>query len=199
DDPGRVTVDVDSVLRLQTPRPLAAGEFLNIVLHYPVTPGDQRVRVIVADSLGETGAVRVLSGVPVVALTAASLAMSDLIVGREGSGVEWQRPDGRKVILQPLNAWLPSETLTLAFDLGGLTPGQRYKVRIGIADLGADSTRPPRAAVEFENQASGARELITQSLNLRTLRPGRYLLTATIISGDSTIRRERRITVAAAR
>ena len=67
------------------------------------------------------------------------------------------------------------------------------------ADLRADSTTPPKASVQFENQASGARELVSESLSLRGVRPGRYLLTATITAGSKVIRRERRITVAGAR
>ena len=63
-------------------------------------------------------------------------------------------------------------------ELAGLPAGLSYKARTGIADLGADPT---------------------QSLNLRTLRPGRYLLTTTLIIGDLVLRRERRIKGAAAR
>jgi hypothetical protein len=51
--------------------------------------------------------------------------------------------------------------------------------------------------VEFENQASGVRELVSQSLGLRSLKPGRYLLTAVVTTPDGVLRRERRITIAA--
>lgn len=57
----------------------------------------------------------------------------------------------------------------------------------------------PKASVEFEAQASGVREMVSQSLDLRGVRPGRYLLTGTITAGDQVGRRERRITVAASR
>ncbi|MEO6066400.1 MAG: GWxTD domain-containing protein, partial [Gemmatimonadales bacterium] len=115
-DSGVVTLDSDSVRRLSTPRPLRSGEYLTLVQHFMVREGEQRVRIIVADSTESRGAVRIFPEVPIVGVRVDSLTVSDLITGREGSGVEWQRPDGRKVILQPLNAWLPSETLTLAFD-----------------------------------------------------------------------------------
>ena len=199
DDSGRTTLDVDSLVRLRTPRPLEKAEFLTLVRSYTLSVGTQRVRVIVADSAGEHGAVRVLSGVPAVDLSTPNLAMSDLVVGREESGVTWTSPNGTSIPLQPLNAWRTTDAMAINFEVSGLSAGQPYKVRIGIADLGADTTQPPKASVEFDNQASGARELVTQSLGLRSLRPGRYLLTATVSAGDRVIRRERRVTVTAAR
>ena len=198
DDSGRTTLDVDSIVRLRTPRPLARGEFLTIVRSFTLPAGTQRVRVIIADSAGDHGAVRVLSGVPAVDLSTPNLAMSDLVVGREESGVTWTSPNGTTIPLQPLNAWRTTDAMAINFEVSGLAAGQSYKVRIGLGDLGADSTTPPKASVEFENQASGARELVSQSLSLRGVRPGRYLLSATITSGDKVVRRERRITVAAA-
>ena len=197
DDSARTTLDVDSIVRLRTPRPLAKGEYLTIVRSYTLPAGMQRVRVIVADSAGAHGAVRVLSGVPAIDLSTPNLAMSDLVVGREESGVTWTSPNGNTIALQPLNAWRTTDAMSINFQVSGLPAGQPYKVRIGLADLGADSTTPPKASVEFENQASGARELVTQSLSLRGVRPGKYLLTATITSVDKVLRRERRITVAA--
>ena len=124
--------------------------------------------------------------------------MGDLILGLEGQGLNWNRA-GTRFPLNPRNAWTVQEAVEIGFELAGLPADQFYKVRIGIADLDADSTTPPKASVEFENQASGARELVSQSLNLRGVRPGRYLLTATIRTGDKVLRRERRITVAPAR
>src|SRR6478736_1375748 len=76
-DQGETTLDVDSMVRLRTPRPLRPGEFLNIVRAYNAPAGTQRVRVVLADSTGARGAVRVLNGVPVIDLQSDSLALSD--------------------------------------------------------------------------------------------------------------------------
>jgi len=195
-DQGETTLDVDSMVRLRTPRPLRPGEFLNIVRAYNAPAGTQRVRVVLADSTGARGAVRVLNGVPVIDLQSDSLALSDLIVGREGSPLVWRRPDGEVVALHPLNAWTAAQPLSLAFDVEGTTPGSSYDVRIAIADLGADTTKPPRASVQFQRQATTTWEFVSQSIGLNALRPGRYLLTVTVTSGEHSVRRERRITVA---
>lgn len=195
-DSGQVTLDVDSVLRIRTPRPLAAGEVLNLILEHAAPAGAQRVRVVIADSLGERGAIRVISGVPIPDLSAPGPIMTDLIVGREGSPVTWRHPSGEMIPLHPLNAWRREDVLTIAFDLVGLAADSPYHVRVGVADLGADSTRPPRASVEFEARASGGRGLVSQHIALGALRPGRYLLTVTVTAGDRSVRRERRITVA---
>jgi len=187
---------VDSLLHLRSPRPLARGQHLSFIRTYelPAT-GDQRVRLILTDSSRTFGAVRVVNGVPLPARARDSLVLTDLVVGRIGTGATWRREDGSDMGLNPLNAWRPSESMEIGFELSGINAGSPYKVRIAIADLGADSTRPPRAAVEFENLGSGNRELVSQSLGLRTLRPGRYLLTVTVTDGDRSLRRERRIMI----
>ena len=191
-----VTFDSDLVRRLRTPHPLRSDESLTLVEHFALPPGDQRLRLIVADSTESRGAVRLFPDVPVVALAKDSLAMSDLITGRVGSGVTWRRPDGHLIELQPTNLWHPNDVMSVAFDVGGLAAGTSYKVRIGVADLGADTLAPPKASVEFENQASGAREFVAQSLGLRSLKPGRYLLTVTVTTPSGVLKRDRRITIA---
>jgi GWxTD domain-containing protein len=200
DDAGRTTLDQDSVVKFRLPRALRRGENISMVRSFdlPAT-GDQRVRVILTDTARSFGAVRVVNGVPLPPRSVDSVVVTDLIVGSTRSGVSWHRPEGSAVPLHPLNAWAQDDALEIAFEVDGLRAGDRYRVRLSIADIGADSTAPPRASVEFENQASGGREFITQSLGLRTIRPGRYLLTATVQSGDQVIRRERRITVVRAR
>ena len=194
DSTGRLVLGVDSVQRQRTNTLLPDNALLNGLLTLEVPSGTYRVQVSVADTIGDKGAARVVGGIPVPAFTG-PVEMSDLVLGLEGQGLAWNR-SGTRFPLNPRNAWTNAEAMEIGFELAGIPAGQSYKVRIGLADLGADSTRPPKASVEFENQASGARELVSQSLSLRGVRPGRYLLTATITSGDKVIRRERRITVA---
>jgi hypothetical protein len=198
DSTGKMVLAVDSIKRQRTNTLLAAGSQINGVLLLEVPPGVYRLQMSVADTLGEKGAARVLGGIPVPAFTG-DLELSDLVLGIEGSSLMWNRSPGSRFPLNARNAWTPAEAMEVGFEMEGLPAGTPYKVKIAIADLGADSTRPPRASVEFENQASGTRELVTQSLGLRALRPGRYLLTVTVTAGDRSIRRERRITISPAR
>ena len=122
--------------------------------------------------------------------------MSVLVLGLEGSSPVWNRA-GTPFALNSRNLWTPAQAMEIGFELAGLQAGTAYKVRIGISDLGADSTTPPKASVEFENQAAGAREFVTQSLGLRALKPGKYLLTTTVTAPGVLLHRERRITIAA--
>ena len=195
DSTGKLIVGIDSVRRQRTNTLLAEGALLNGLLVLDVPAGTYRVQLSVADTIGDKGAARVVGGVPVPAF-AGPLEMSDLVLGLEGQALVWNR-GGTRFPLNPRNAWTVGEAIEIGFELAGLPAGQPYKVRIGIADLGADTTQPPKASVEFDNQASGARELVTQSLGLRSLRPGRYLLTATATVGDRVLRRDRRVTVTA--
>lgn len=198
DDSGRTTLDVDTLVRVRLPRALERREYLSFVRTFdlPAT-GEQRVRVILTDTARAYGAVRVVNDVPLPPLPTDRVEMSDLIIGSWRSGVVWRPPEGGEVPLQPLNAWPRTDALEIAFDLGGLRPSQGYRVRLGISDIGADSTTPPKASVEFERSASASRELVTQSLGLHTLRPGRYLLSVTVTVGDRVLQRSRRITIVA--
>ena len=198
DTAGKLVVSVDSIKRQRTNALLPAGSQINGLLVVDVPPGVYRIQLSVADTLGDKGAARVLGGIPVPAFSG-GLELSDLILGLENSAPVWNRGPGSRFTLNARNAWTPADAMDVGFEMEGLAAGTGYKVKIAIADLGADSTQPPRASVEFENQASGTRELVTQSLGLRTLRPGRYLLTVTVTAGDRSIRRERRITIAQAR
>jgi len=199
DTTGKLVVSVDSIKRQRYAAGiLPPGSQINGVLLLDVPPGVYRVQMSVADTVGDKGAARVIGGIPVPAFSG-QLELSDLVLGLEGSGLAWNRGPGSRFPLNARNAWTPAEAMEVGFEMEGLAAGTAYKVKIAIADLGADSTRPPRASVEFENQASGTRELVTQSLGLRALRPGRYLLTVTVTAGDRSIRRERRITISPAR
>jgi GWxTD domain-containing protein len=195
DGAGRTTLDVDSVVRVRAPRALSAGEYLNLVFHHPVAPGDQRVRVVIADSLGERGAVRIFSEVPVVDPTISGLRVDDIIAGIEGSPVVWQHPSGALIPLHPRNAWRPSDILSLAFGVAGLPPDTPYSVRLEIGELRADPEQAPRVAVALSRQATGTPELLTHSIALGALRPGAYLFTVTVSSGSQTVARQRRITI----
>lgn len=198
DSTGKLIVGIDSVRRYHTAAaiPDNNNSYLPGLLLVDVPSGTYRVQLSVADTIGEKGALRVLGGIPVPAFTGPP-EMSDLVLGLEGEALAWNRA-GTRFALNPRNVWAPEQSMSVGFELAGLAAGTSYKVRIGISDLGADTTRPARASIEFENQASGGREFISQELGLRALKPGRYLLTATITAGGTVLRRERRITIAGA-
>ncbi len=198
DTTGKLVLGVDSIRRYRKDTPLAPAEILSGLLQLDVPAGPYRVQMSIADTVGDKGAARVLGGIPVPAF-AGGLELSDLVLGIEGSTTIWNRGGTSHFPLNARNAWTTAEAMEVGFEMEGLAAGTAYKVKFAIADLGADSTRPPRASVEFENQASGTRELVSQSMALRALRPGRYLLTVTVTAGDRSIRRERRITISPAR
>ena len=197
DSAGHVVASLDTIRRFRTSAPLQVDAYLSGAMTLDVPAGIIRTQVMLSDSAERQGGLIGISGIPVPEFAGAP-EMSDLVLGLEGQPIFWDR-GGSRFSLNPRNAWTTAEAMEIGFELGGIAPGTPYKVRLGIGDIGADSTTPPKASVEFENQASGGREFVTQSLVLRTLRPGRYLLTATVIIGDTVLRREKRITVVQAR
>jgi GWxTD domain-containing protein len=197
DSLGHLVLGVDSIQRKRAAAPIPDGAILPGKMMLAVPAGTYRVMMSISDLSEDKGAARVVGGIPVPAFTG-PMEMSDLVLGLEGQPIFWDR-GGSRFALNPRNAWTTAEAIEIGFELGGIAPGTAYKARLSIADIGADSTTPPKASVEFENQASGGREFVSQSLGLRTLRPGRYLLTATVQVGDQVLRREKRITVVQAR
>jgi hypothetical protein len=149
---GNLVVGIDSVRRYRAPALLQPGTSLPGLLQIEVPAGIYRIQLSVADTIGDKGAARVLGGIPVPSFTG-PFELSDLVLGIEGNGPFWVRNPTSRFPLNPRNAWTNTESMEVGFELAGLPAGTAYKTRIAVADLGADSTRPPRASVEFDNQA----------------------------------------------
>ncbi|MGH7592168.1 MAG: hypothetical protein ACREL2_12095, partial [Gemmatimonadales bacterium] len=140
-----------------------------------------------------TGAVWAIAGIPAPALDGPTLTLSDPIIGREGSGLSWVRPDGT-IPLNPLNEYPKGSTATLSYEVGGLTPGASYTTRIEVRKFGADSAHNA-ISISFPAVASGTRELISKGLGLGNLGGGRYLLILTVSEGTRSAEQTRRIVV----
>jgi hypothetical protein len=139
DSTGKLVMGIDSVRRYRKDTPLAANDILSGTLQLDVPNGPYRIQLSVADTIGDKGAARVLGGIPVPAF-AGGLELSDLVLGLEGSTTVWNRGGTSRFPLNARNAWTPAEAMEVGFEMEGLAPGQAYKVKIAIADLGADST-----------------------------------------------------------
>jgi hypothetical protein len=81
-------------------------------------------------SQGDLGSIARLGEV-VVPSSRAALSVSDIVLGREGSGVRWQS-GATTVPLHPLNAYPKGGTAEVYYQLAGLKSGARYATRLEL-------------------------------------------------------------------
>ncbi|HET7025066.1 MAG TPA: GWxTD domain-containing protein, partial [Gemmatimonadales bacterium] len=193
DSAGHLALNTDSVRLIHAHRPLAKGQTLIGFALLDVPPAEYRVKVMISDTTDSTGAVWAIAGIPAPALDGPTLTLSDPILGREGSGLSWVRPDGT-IPLNPLNDYSKGSSAVLSYEVGGLAPGASYTTRIAVRKFGADSAHNA-ISISFPSVAANSRELISKELGLGNLDRGRYLLILTVSDGTHAVERTRRIVV----
>ena len=174
--------DLDTLRRFATAAPLAGEQYLTGLVELPVAPGRYVATVVL--SQGDLGSIARLGEVVVPAARAA-LSVSDIVLGREGSGVRWQS-GATAVPLHPLNAYPKGGTAEVYYQLAGLKNGARYATRLELFGAEDDAKKPARLSIGFETTATDTRAEVSRSLGLQNLAPGRYRVRLTVRGGDET-------------
>ena len=156
---------------------IADGRYLTGIEEVAVPPGRYRVQVVLAQAVGGAGAAVRMDSVTVPA-GAGTLALSDIVVGRRGSGLSW-RHRGRAVPLNPLNAFTSSASAELYYEVSGLAAGEEYRAEI---ELRRDKGGKRAVSLAFTERATGEVTPVVQSVDLSTVRPGRYALVVKVTS-----------------
>jgi hypothetical protein len=112
-----------------------------------------------------------------------AFAVSDVVLGREGSGLVWRRPEG-EVALNPLMRYPQGGEATIYYELYGLPQASRIATRVRIARSGGRSVfrrlfggRSGGAELAYETVTdSPGRTRVSQHLDLKGLPPGHYVL-----------------------
>lgn len=172
---------------------LGAGTTLNGYLELPVPAGHYVVRAAIFQPDRGVSVER-----PAMAFTpaAGALALSDLVLGRRGSGLTWPNGRGDRVPLNPLNVFRPGGELQLYYELGGLNPGGQYRTTVGLRRE-KDKDEHRGLKLVFTETATARDESFQRSIDLSRLKPGRYELMVTIdeVGSDRTITRERTVVI----
>ncbi|HET8648937.1 MAG TPA: hypothetical protein VFL95_02765, partial [Gemmatimonadales bacterium] len=195
---GRARFDLDTIRTFTTVEPLKEDQFLMAVTTESVPPGLYDVRLVIeqrgADSVRRTGedtsgfapaiaaqrgALVGLDSVEVPDPASSRLGLSDIILGRPGSGLTWTPPGGAPVPLNPLNAFPPGGTVALYYQVSGLAPGARYRTDVSLAP--ADDPKG-RAVVtlSFTDRAASRWTEVRRTVGLAQLKPGHYRLTVKV-------------------
>ncbi len=170
---------VDTVRVFRSAQRLREGQYLTERLVVAVPPGRFRFHFVVQEIERDAGALAAAREVDVPRFDA-GFAVSDLVLGREGSGLAWRRRD-EPVPLNPLASFPPDGVATLYYELHGLPAGARVDTRVRVVRQGSRSLLRRvlgggASATLAYTTVTGApgRVEVRQQLVLTGLRPGRY-------------------------
>jgi hypothetical protein len=172
---------IDTTRRFYAKPALTKDQFLFGLERLRLAPGTWNVRLLVMqDSLDAGGAIeRIGTVVP----GPSTFALSDLVLGREGSGLTWQSGAGR-IPLNPLDVFPNKGSAELYYELHDAHPGATYRTDIEVKGIRGDA----KAAVHlsFEEQAHDSFVRARRSIGLDKLEPGKYQITVTVTEQGST-------------
>lgn len=193
---------LDTTRVFTAPEPLRGGTYLTGQLALPLPPGRYRYRLLVAESSGATGDLVVRDSVTVGALDGARFAASDLVVGREGSGLVWAVGAGSDTVpLNPLGRFPRGASAELYYEVYGFAPGAPYHTVVRLARAGRRSFlsrlfggRQAAVLFEFDAPADGPVTRVRRVVELRDAGAGEYVLTVEIrdaATGEALVRQRR--------
>ncbi len=192
DPANRPLARVDTLRAFRARQVLGEGSYLTEQLVVRVPPGTWRATFVAAEAHFNAGSA--VSGVIVeVPAMAGAFSASDVVLGREGSGLAWRRPDG-DVPLNPLMRFARGSTASLYYEIYGLAQGTPVETRVRVQRRGGRSIfrrlfgggSGADLAYTTVTDAPG-RARVRQQLGLEDLDPGRYVLELTLTdSGTGT-------------
>ena len=118
-----------------------------------------------------------------------ALALSDLAIGVEGASVLWQATPSDTAYLTPFGMVPESREAELYYEVSGVQAGTTYAHEISVYRLKGDQSEPERRPVvrlRFDEVAGGTVIHARRTLQLRRLKPGRYLLDVRVSGPDGS-------------
>jgi len=202
DSADAIVARLDTLRIFGARQPLRNPAYLTGRLTVPVPPGHYRYRLLVTSTDGAAGDVATDS-LRVEALNGSRFAVSDIVVGREGSGLVWL-PPGDTVRLNPLHRFPEGSGAELYYEIYGLASGATYHTVVRLDREGGRSIfgairglfgggRAP-VLLEFDAPASGPITREHRGVALRDVPKGNYRLTVIITdpaTGASATRSQR--------
>jgi GWxTD domain-containing protein len=180
------------VTRLDTTRvftaraALPAGSFLTGQLIVAVPPGRYRYRLLVLKLGDEAGDLVARDSVVAEPLDGRAFAVSDLVLGRRGSGLVWTEPPDT-VQLNPLAQFPEHGAAELYYEVYGLAAGAPYHTAVRLERTGGRSflsrllgRKSTPLLLEFDASADGPLTRVHRALDLRDAPTGSYVLTVQI-------------------
>ena len=205
----RVVARLDTLRVFGARQALRQPAYLTGRLALAVPPGRYRYRLLVTTPDGTAGDLVRQDSLDVEALGGGGFAVSDVVVGREGSGLVWMSAADDTVRLNPLSRFPEGSAAELYYEVYGLTRGAPYHTVVRLEREGRRSLFGAirglfgggRAAVllEFDAASEGAVTRVHRAVALKDVAKGTYRLTVVITDPASgvTATRTRRFQVVA--
>jgi hypothetical protein len=166
---------IDTTRYFRSADTLRQGQFLFGTEELPVGAGTWDVRLLVTQPKVDAGGA--IERREVTLAAGGTLGLSDLVFGREGSGLRWQSAGGT-VPLSPLDAYPRSGSVEVYYELSGAEPGRHYQTQLELAGVSGDAKGDVRLG--FSEQASGSLLRLRRSVALDPLKGGQYRMTVTV-------------------
>jgi hypothetical protein len=192
DRAGDLAARLDTTRVFAAPRPLPGGTYLTGQLAVPIPPGVYAYRLLTEQGAGSAAAGTLVMGdsVNVDTLTGRRFAVSDLVVGRVGSGLVWSG-GADTVFLNPLDRFPEGSTAELYCEVYGVPLGGVYHTMIrlerrsgrsvfgGLSRLFGGGKRVP-VLLEFDAPSDGPVTRVHRRVDLGDAPRGPYVLTLRI-------------------
>ena len=189
DSTGRVVARHDTLRVFAARQPLRHPDYLTGRIALPVPAGHYVFRLLVATTDGGAGDL-VAGEARVDTLDPHRFSVSDVVVGREGSGLVWHAPSGDTVRLNPLQGFPERSALHLYYEIYGLGRGAAYHTVVRLEREGGRSLfgaigrlfgggRSP-VLLEFDAPSDGPITRVQRGIELRDIGKGSYRLAVTI-------------------
>jgi len=173
---------LDTTRVFTAPQPLRAGAYLTGQLALRVPPGRYRYRLLVAAPGRDAGDLVTRDSIAVGSFDGARFAASDLVLGRQGSGLAWT-PGPDTIPLNPLGRFPEGGSAELYYEVYGLAPGAPYHTVVRLEREGRRSLfhrlfgggQTP-VLFEFDAPADGPVTRVRRAVDLRDASKGSYVL-----------------------
>ncbi len=176
---------LDTTRVFATPRELGRRDHLSGVIELPLQPGAYDFRVLLAQPHSDAGQVVTFDSLGVPSFASGAVMVSDIVIGRDGA-----RPvaivASDTVSVNPLATFPTGSVLSLYYQVYGLERGTPYSARVEIKKQGGNifqkifgGGRTP-ISLTLDQISEGPATRVHQSIDLSSLKPGRYRLVLTI-------------------
>lgn len=187
DGSGHGFASADTVVAIRAPRTLAPGQYLLGRAEMVLPPGrwGWRAAVQIGD---EAGTVLPHDTVRVAAHDDA-LALSDLAIGAAGASAVWKPAPRDTAFIAPFGVVPEGRDVELYYEASGVRAGAVYAHQIAVFRLKgtpAVAERRPVVRLGFDEATGDSLVRARRTLQLRRLKPGRYLLEVRITGRDGT-------------
>jgi GWxTD domain-containing protein len=193
---GALVAALDTVRVFHSPQRLAPGAFLTEQMVMRVPAGRYHWAFVIEEEHASAGDAVTRQVLDVPAMES-GFAVSDVVLGREGSGLVWRRGAG-DVPLNPLMRFPRDGEATLFYELYGLPQGASVTTRVRVTSAGGRSLLRrlfgggggADLAYSTVTDAAG-RSTVRQRIGLKGLSPGRYTIHVELTDEASGRRIER--------